>query len=472
MSSKKVTVLKALMRYKAIHYLLDIVISALALFVTECIFVQAGILHRAWDNFELIFVPAVTVMMLVFFTINDLYDIADRRLDERLARVIAALLKSLAVAIVMIQLGDWEVADRMLLTYSLLASLLFLGAFFLRWYVYARWYHKELNTVLIAQETEARWVLTRFSTRTLISYRLIRWTPRPRNLEELLSGDVQAVLLGTGFERDWTDELICWCLERDIALVYIPSSYSIINNGSGMRTIDDIMVFVMAKFRLDPIQKAVKRALDIIFATSALLLLSPVIALTALVVRLGSPGEVIYKQKRVGLNGREFMVCKFRSMCANAEKATGAIFSSANDVRLTTVGKFLRATRLDEIPQFFNVLRGDMSIVGPRPERLVFTTGFERQLPLYKYRHNVKPGITGMAQLYGKYNTAVEFKILYDLYYINRCQRRGVLLTDLSIMLQTLSIFFNRNSAEGFIDLDLIRMPEIDAAHVETSLSK
>ena len=106
------------------------------------------------------------------------------------------------------------------------------------------------------------------------------------------------------------------------------------------------------------------------------------------------------------------------------------------------------------MPQFFNVLRGEMSVVGPRPERRVFVEQYIRSIPLYNVRHGVKPGITGFAQIFGKYNTAAEFKIHFDLYYINRCQRWGVWLTDLSLMLQTVSVFFNQHSAEGTFDLE------------------
>jgi len=189
-----------------------------------------------------------------------------------------------------------------------------------------------------------------------------------------------------------------------------------------------------------------------------LIITAPLMLFVAVGIKLSSPGPVFYSQLRVGKNDKEFVVYKFRSMCDNAEKNTGTILSTINDSRLTSFGSFIRKTRLDELPQFFNTLIGDMSVVGPRPERKFFTDLYEAEIPLYRFRHNIKPGITGMAQIYGKYNTAPEFKTLYDLYYINKCQRWGVLLTDISIMFQTVNVFFRSACAEGSFELDKIKL--------------
>jgi Undecaprenyl-phosphate glucose phosphotransferase len=162
-----------------------------------------------------------------------------------------------------------------------------------------------------------------------------------------------------------------------------------------------------------------KRAMDVALSLVGLLVLSPLLALIALLVKLSSPGPVFYRQERCGLNGRSFHMLKFRSMGANAEQQTGAVWAVKNDARRTRLGAFLRQTSLDELPQLFNVLKGDMSLVGPRPERPVFIHQFRKTIPNYMARHCVKAGITGWAQVHGwRGNTSLRKRLQYDLYYI------------------------------------------------------
>jgi exopolysaccharide biosynthesis polyprenyl glycosylphosphotransferase len=147
----------------------------------------------------------------------------------------------------------------------------------------------------------------------------------------------------------------------------------------------------------------------------------PVVALTALAVKLTSPGPVLYRQVRVGLNGALFTVYKFRSMRADAEAETGAVWASKDDPRVTPVGKIIRKIRFDELPQIYNVLKGEMSMVGPRPERPEFVKALSEKIPYYRQRHCIRPGITGWAQINYKYGDTLEdtvTKLEYDLYYI------------------------------------------------------
>jgi exopolysaccharide biosynthesis polyprenyl glycosylphosphotransferase len=163
----------------------------------------------------------------------------------------------------------------------------------------------------------------------------------------------------------------------------------------------------------------IKRAMDMMMSLVGLVVLSPLLGLIALVVKLTSPGPVFYRQERCGLNGESFQMLKFRSMRVDAENQTGAVWARKNDPRRTWLGAFLRATSLDELPQLFNVLRGDMSLVGPRPERPVFIKQFSRTIPNYMARHRVKSGITGWAQVHGwRGNTSLRKRVQYDLYYI------------------------------------------------------
>jgi exopolysaccharide biosynthesis polyprenyl glycosylphosphotransferase len=162
-----------------------------------------------------------------------------------------------------------------------------------------------------------------------------------------------------------------------------------------------------------------KRATDAVVSAIALLVLSPLLLLIALLVWLTSPGPILYAQERMGLDGRSFSMLKFRSMRVDAEKVSGAVWANANDTRRTRLGTFLRKTSLDELPQLWNVLRGDMSLVGPRPERPVFVAKFRNQIPHYMLRHKVRAGITGWAQVNGwRGNTSLDRRIEHDLFYI------------------------------------------------------
>jgi Undecaprenyl-phosphate glucose phosphotransferase len=163
----------------------------------------------------------------------------------------------------------------------------------------------------------------------------------------------------------------------------------------------------------------VKRSMDVILSLVALIVLSPLLLLIAILVKVTSPGPVFYRQERCGLNGKPFFMLKFRSMRIDAEQHTGAVWAQKNDPRRTPLGSLLRKTSLDELPQLINVLRGDMSLVGPRPERPVFIQQFSKTIPNYMARHCVKSGITGWAQVHGwRGNTSVRKRVQYDLYYI------------------------------------------------------
>jgi len=190
-------------------------------------------------------------------------------------------------------------------------------------------------------------------------------------------------------------------------------------------------------FRRSTATLAIKRALDLAFAIIGLVVSLPVMALVALAVRLDSKGPAIYRQQRVGLGGREFEVLKFRSMRVDAEQANGAQWASHDDPRVTRVGRFIRKFRLDELPQFVNVIRGEMSFVGPRPERKVFVEQLRKEISYYDERHSVRPGLTGWAQVEYAYGSTAEDayrKLEYDLFYLKNMS----IFFDCAIVLKTI----------------------------------
>ena len=208
---------------------------------------------------------------------------------------------------------------------------------------------------------------------------------------------------------------------------------------------EDESVMGITQFRIKFESAVLKRIFDIVVGLLMLILASPFMLVTALLVKLTSPGPIIYKQTRITLNQREFKILKFRTMSATAEAKSGPVLATAHDSRITPVGKYLRKFRLDELPQIFNVLKGDMSIVGPRPERPYFVNQFNEQEPHYYLRHNVRAGITGYAQVYGKYASDYHSKLKFDLLYINTYS----IFLDALILLQTIKILFDKVSSQG-----------------------
>jgi sugar transferase (PEP-CTERM system associated) len=199
-------------------------------------------------------------------------------------------------------------------------------------------------------------------------------------------------------------------------------------------------------FNQGALRTFVKRVFDLVSATLLLVLAAPVMLLTALAIRLESPGRVFYRQERVGLDGRTFFVIKFRSMRDDAEKDGTPRWASANDDRVTRVGALIRRVRIDELPQFLNVLKGEMSLVGPRPERPYFVEHLTQKIPFFAVRHSVKPGITGWAQVRYAYGATVEDsqeKLQYDLYYV----KNHTLFLDLVVLFETIGVVLTGKGA-------------------------
>lgn len=223
--------------------------------------------------------------------------------------------------------------------------------------------------------------------------------------------------------------------DETIDIKLVPDLQAYIALGCEVEEFDGIPILNLNDSPLEGWWFVAKRVTDIVLSLIALVILSPIMLLVALAIKLTSRGPILYSQERMGLDGRVFRMYKFRSMKVDAESKTGAVWAQQNDDRRTPIGTFLRTTSLDELPQFWNVFVGDMSLVGPRPERPVFVSQFRGEIPHYMLRHKVKAGITGWAQINGwRGNTSLERRIECDLYYI----RNWSYLFDLKILFYTL----------------------------------
>jgi Undecaprenyl-phosphate glucose phosphotransferase len=257
--------------------------------------------------------------------------------------------------------------------------------------------------------------------------------------------DVQEAIIGLpDASHEHILDLISQC-EREKAVVRVfPDVFQIIASDIGIDDLNGLPLLTIRDVALRGWRMVLKRAMDLLVSAVVMVFLSPLLLFIALLVKLDSPGPVFYAQERMGLDAKPFQVLKFRSMRSDAEKETGPVWATQDDPRRTRFGAFIRKHSLDELPQFINVLLGEMSLVGPRPERPVFVEQFRQIVPRYMERHKEKAGITGWAQVNGlRGDTSIIERTKYDLWYIENWS----LLLDIKILIRTvLGIFKDRNA--------------------------
>lgn len=259
--------------------------------------------------------------------------------------------------------------------------------------------------------------------------------------QEKLDMLIMAYPLRNTFE---VTKIIKKCSNFNIQLRFLPDIGGLISSRIGLYEIRGMPLLGIREFPLSGINIYIKRIVDVVISIIALIFLFPLMFFAAMGIKLTSPGSIFYIQERIGKNGKKFDMIKFRSMKQNAEKETGPVWTQENDPRKTKFGSFIRATSIDELPQLFNVLKGDMSIIGPRPEREFFVEKFREEIPRYMERHKVKPGITGWAQANDlRANSSIRERVEYDLYYIENWSWDF----DIKILLRTVfTLLFHKNA--------------------------
>lgn len=256
--------------------------------------------------------------------------------------------------------------------------------------------------------------------------------------------DFQAVIIGdiSAVERN---DILKYCYANKVRAYVVPKISDIILMGADRIHIFDTPFMLSKGYTLSFDQLLAKRALDLMLAVPAFIITSPVMLITAVAVKLYDGGPVLYKQVRLTRHDRKFEIYKFRSMVVDAESDGIAKLARENDDRITPVGRIIRATRIDELPQLFNILKGDMSFAGPRPERPEIMEEYCKEIPEFAFRTRVKAGLTGYAQVYGKYNTTPYDKLKLDLFYISNYS----MWTDIKLILMTLKIVLKKDATEG-----------------------
>jgi exopolysaccharide biosynthesis polyprenyl glycosylphosphotransferase len=316
------------------------------------------------------------------------------------------------------------------------------------WRMAALWIGRKLygrNTVLlVGEETETRRMAKKVqhSNARLYEVKYIADAGKDKKTLRKQIRDVDYVFICPGVAEEEQQAIFSYCMTHDTGIFMVPDLFEISIKNASLHTFDDTLAFHVSQLALTKGQQAAKRLFDLAFSLLVIVLLSPLMLLIALVVRFTSPGPVVYKQERVTKDNKVFHIYKFRTMYEGAESETGPVIACESDSRVTSVGTLLRATRLDELLQFINVLTGDMSIVGPRPERPFFIERFTKEHPDYDYRATVKSGITGYAQLMGKYATSAPDKLRFDLWYIKNYS----LWLDVTLILMTVKVLFMKGS--------------------------
>ena len=268
-------------------------------------------------------------------------------------------------------------------------------------------------------------------------------------LADLMVLDNVGTVFLSGIHSHDRNIILKYCVERSITVYVLPRIGDVIMSGAKQLHMFHLPVLRVGRYNPGPEYLFIKRAGDILISALMLIVLSPIMLVTTIAIKANDHGPVFYKQSRLTKNGKEFNVLKFRSMRVDAEKdGVARLSTGSKDDRVTPVGRFIRATRIDELPQLINILKGDLSLVGPRPERKAIADEYAKVMPEFNLRLQAKAGLTGYAQVYGKYNTTPYDKLQMDLMYI----AHPSIVEDIRILFATIKVVFTPESTDGIAE--------------------
>ena len=424
------------------------IVVSVYLFVTTVILVRGSLI----SNFDLYqgMLPVQVILTGLLFNINGLYTIERKRFAEILLSVAVSMIQMLVLMMALTFFIREFALSRGVLLWCAGMDFVLLAIWRHLLWRYVRAHQNTRGVMLIGGEEECQHVYHRMKQQPQLAMELRSVCTDLKNSDwETAAEQVDVLIICPDIRLKDKAKIVHYCNLHEKQALLIPNAYEVFCSGMTLDKIDDVPVFRPQRLRLTLEQRSLKRILDVVVALLGFLAALPFMLLTAIAIKIFDPGPVFYSQERSGRYEKPFKVYKFRTMRVDAERLSGPMLAQENDPRITRLGAFLRAVRLDELPQIWNVLVGDMSIVGPRPERPFFVEQFKQEIPEYVYRMNVKPGITGLAQVYGKYNTTAYDKLIYDLVYI---QNAGIRM-DLTIIIQTVRVLFQKSATEGVHDV-------------------
>lgn len=400
----------------------------------------------------------LTLLWFLLASANDFYELAvAANRVESLQKLIAITLQMLVVYLIVFFLSERDALPRLFIVYYGVASFLLIALWRLLNPALIGWASTPRRILVVGTDWAAETIVETLKREASSSYEVVGIIGESKQVGQLIK-DVPVI--GTGSDllnyviRDGIAELVLSstrelpgdifqavmdAYERGVAITPMPILYERVTERVPVEHVGNNWAVVLPVGGISVLNPypILKRFVDIVLALIGLCCLALLMPILALAIYLDSPGSIFYTQERVGLNGRLFKIIKFRTMIPNAEKQTGAVFATKNDNRITRIGRFMRKTRLDEVPQLINILRGDMSLIGPRPERPEHVRRLQQKIPFYRTRHTIRPGVTGWAQVrykYGETDDDARIKLQYDLYYI----RHRSLLLDLNILIRTI----------------------------------
>ncbi|MGE5633321.1 MAG: sugar transferase [Caulobacteraceae bacterium] len=305
-------------------------------------------------------------------------------------------------------------------------------------------YTSDLNLMVIGERSELREIIDKVEHTLKKSRMHIKCVIPSDEMGKAFKRlkDVDEVFISDNVSDEDKMKIITECLAEKKVAYFVPSMFEISLSSARIVQFEDMPAFMIDRLGLTVEQRFFKRVFDIAVSFLGLVITSPLLILAACLVKFTSKGPVIYKQVRLTSGNKQFNMLKFRTMYDGSEDLTGPVLSNGNDPRVTKVGRILRNFRIDELPQLFNVLKGDMSFVGPRPERPFFVEQLSKEIPDYSHRYLVKAGITGYAQVHGKYDTSPADKLKYDLMYIKDYS----LLLDIKLIIQTFKVLMGKKA--------------------------
>ncbi|MCK5811787.1 MAG: exopolysaccharide biosynthesis polyprenyl glycosylphosphotransferase [Clostridiales bacterium] len=384
---------------------------------------------------KIIYAPVITVAIVLSFL--DMYKSVYKRYLEVVFNSFLASLLGFLTFLVFINIRDWQLSHINLpfwIIFILVTVILIISRMAIE--IILRKTYKKENVLVIACEKDGYKTSYNLQSNGNSAYIVdtLFITDTGVLTVETYIKKTDRIILGADINTNYRKVILQLCQKHHKKVFLIPEIYDISLMRPRLTQVDDTPYLYLDSIGLSKVEEDIKRVMDIILSILLIISLSPLLIISAFLVIFSSKGSVFFTQDRITKDNKVFKIIKFRTMVENAEKHTGAVLTKANDHRVTKVGAFMRKARLDELPQFFNVLKGDMSLIGPRPERPVFVKEFENSIPLYEKRHNVKTGITGLAQIMGKYSTAAIDKLRFDLIYI----RNYTILLDIKIFFLTM----------------------------------
>jgi exopolysaccharide biosynthesis polyprenyl glycosylphosphotransferase len=387
--------------------------------------------------------PFITISALILLDLYGMLKFYRKTLYDSVVSIvfIVFLLGIVTTAIIYFQQGFSFPRSILLVAPVIQFVLLFL------WYAFIFALRKRLavtkNLMIIGVNDNIEDIIDKVSAAVANVDIAVKYVYSPNQMDKIIKRihNVDEVLICPGLDDEQKMRISNLCLEEGKIVYVVPELFEISLVNTRLVHFEDVPAFMIDRLGLTVEQRFFKRVFDIFFSLTGIIILSPLMLVVSLLIKLTSRGRVVYVQERVTINNKQFRMYKFRTMRADAEKETGPVISGKNDPRVTWIGKFLRKFRIDELLQLFNVLKGDMSIVGPRSERPYFVEQYEKDNPIYSKRNLVKAGITGYAQVLGNYDTSAWDKLRYDLIYIKNYS----LLLDLKIILQTAKVVLTGN---------------------------